>query len=159
MRKIARRICNELSRTYLDVAKYPVGLEYRMMPVNKHLNDGSNDVRFIVIRGIGGIGKTTLTKAVYNQFFHTFEAKSFLANVGEKSKHPNDLVHLQQQLLNDILNFQKIKVENVHQGSNVIKERLSNRRVLIILDDITHRNQLKVLQESVNGLVPGVESL
>lgn len=145
LREVARRICDELNSTYLDVAKYPVGLERHVKEVKKHMDDGPDDVRFIVICGMRGVGKTTLAKEVYNQHFDTFEAKSFLENVGETSKQPNGLVILQEQLLRDVLNDQKMKVGNIARGSNVIKERLRNRNVLFILDDVTHRSQLNVI--------------
>ncbi|KAL6315586.1 hypothetical protein AAG906_000892 [Vitis piasezkii] len=50
------------------------------------------------ICGIGGIGKTTITKALYNQISNQFQGVSFLANVREKSEYDFDnlrqLVHL-----------------------------------------------------------------
>ncbi|OWM62958.1 hypothetical protein CDL15_Pgr020252 [Punica granatum] len=155
VKEIARRICNELNNAYLDVAKDPVGLRSRMIRVNEQVNDPSDYVRFIVIWGMGGIGKTTLAKAVFNQFFHGFEAKCFLANIRENSEQPNGLVHLQEQLLHDILRFQKIEVGNIDRGINVIKERLKSRRVLVVLDDVSHRVQLKALAREREWFGPG----
>ncbi|PKI63553.1 hypothetical protein CRG98_016071 [Punica granatum] len=64
VKEIALRICNELNNTYLDVAKHPVGLRSRMIDVNDDLNDPSDDVRFIVIWGMGVLGSHLLERSV-----------------------------------------------------------------------------------------------
>ena len=55
-----------------------VGMNSRMEAVTKLLDIESNDVRMVGISGIGGIGKTTIAKAIYNSISYEFKAKSFL---------------------------------------------------------------------------------
>lgn len=155
IREIARQIWVELKHTYLDVPKFLVGLNSRLNDMNLLLNDGSDAVCFVGICGMGGIGKTTLAKQVYNQFFHNFEAKSFLGNVRENSERPNDLVRLQEQLLRDILKEDKIKLMDVNRGVTMIKQRIHSNRVLIVLDDVDHANQLKSLARDRSWFGPG----
>ena len=50
---------------------------------------------------MGGLGKTTLARAVYDRFSNYFEGFSFIANIREVSEK-GDLISLQQQLLEDI---------------------------------------------------------
>lgn len=47
------------------------------------LRVGENDVHMVGIWGKGGIGKTTIAKAVYNQIAHKFDSICFLKNVKE----------------------------------------------------------------------------
>jgi adenylate kinase family enzyme len=112
------------------------------------LRVGADDVRMVGIWGMGGIGKTTISKAIYNKFFHSFEGKSFLPNIRETSKQPDGLVRLQNQLLSDILKMDKTKVNNVDTGIAIIQERLRHRRVLVILDDVDQLEQLNAIARS-----------
>ena len=41
----------------------------------------NDDVRIVGIWGVGGIGKTTIAKAIYNQICFDFGSVSFLENV------------------------------------------------------------------------------
>lgn len=131
----------------MNVAKHPVGIESRVQNVNELLGVGVNDVRIIGICGSVGIGKTTVAKAVYDSIVHKFEVGCFLENVGEKS-----IAHggptKQKILLYETLGAKKLEVTNVDEGVNMIKERLSHKRVLLILDGV---NQFDQFNEIVGG--------
>jgi predicted ATPase len=143
-----------VSHTYLNVAKYPVGIESRVQDINVLLSIGMNDIRMVGIFGVGGIGKTTIAKAIYNLIAYQFEDSCFLANVRETSKQECGLVQLQETLLSEILGDSSLKVGNVDRGINVIKERLCCKRVLLVLDDVDQLIQLETLSgEHVIGLV------
>jgi replication-associated recombination protein RarA len=63
-----------------------------MLKVDSLLKVGSNDeIKMLGIYGPGGLGKTTLAKAIYNIIADQFECLCFLHNVREKSaKHGLD---------------------------------------------------------------------
>nr|DAD46077.1 TPA_asm: hypothetical protein HUJ06_004307 [Nelumbo nucifera] len=147
---IVEEVLAKLSKTLLDVATYPVGLDSRVNDMTSLLNIQSHDVRIIGIFGMGGIGKTTIAKAVYNLIFRKFDGSSFLANVRENSKKPNGLVHLQVQLLFNILMEEDLEIRNIEEGINLIKGRLHNKRVLIVLDDVNQHIQLNALARNRN---------
>jgi RecA-family ATPase len=76
------------------MAHYPIGIEHRVKDITSLLRVGANDVRMLGIWGIGGVGKTTISKAIYNKLFHSFEDKSYLPNIRETSKNFDGLVRL-----------------------------------------------------------------
>ncbi|BBH09488.1 hypothetical protein Prudu_021996 [Prunus dulcis] len=130
-----QNIVNEISLqvlndTHINVAKYQVGIEARVRDIHKVLDIDRNDVRMVGIWGNGGIGKTTVAKAVYNSLAHVFEGSCFLENVRERSIPYGGLVDLQNLLLYEILRGKEIKVTSADKGISVIKERLSGKKVL-----------------------------
>ncbi|ONH91395.1 hypothetical protein PRUPE_8G111500 [Prunus persica] len=150
-----QNIVNEISLqvlkdTHINVAKYQVGIEARVLDIRKVLDVDRNDVRMVGIWGNGGIGKTTVAKAVYNSLAHVFEGSCFLENVRERSIPYGGLVDLQNLLLYEILRGKEIKVTSADKGISVIKERLSGKKVLVIVDDVDHLDQL-------NNLVGGCD--
>ncbi|KAM1285760.1 hypothetical protein EV1_028310 [Malus domestica] len=120
---------------------HAVGIHSRVQEISNYLDvGGSDDVRIIGIWGMGGLGKTMIAKAIFNKYQDTFEGKSFLANVREEK-----LVDLQNTLLSDVVRSGIIKVCRVDEGTEDIKRRLSNLRVLVIVDDVDSVKQLEAL--------------
>ena len=79
-----------------------VEMDSHFEKISLGLNTKLNDVHMVGICGIGGIGKTIIAGYVYNQISWGFECSSILENVREVYKNEG-LLHLQNQLLNDIL--------------------------------------------------------
>ncbi|KAG6675372.1 hypothetical protein I3842_15G097800 [Carya illinoinensis] len=135
------------NHTYLEVANYPTGMESRVQHIYSLLSIEKNDIVHMVgIFGVGGIGKTTIAKAVYNMISSKFEGSCFLKNIRETSKRERGMVQLQEKLLSDILGASRgCNIDLVDRGTNVIKDRLRSKRILLILDDVDEWGQLKVL--------------
>ncbi|XP_062020953.1 disease resistance protein RPV1-like [Rosa rugosa] len=144
--EIVKEISTKLMKcTPLDVATYPVGIESREEDILKLLNVGQDDPHMVGIWGIGGIGKTTLAKAVFNSISHKFEHSCFLGNVREESFSYGGLVKLQNNFLSKIIERNPPNVTNVAEGISALKQKLSQKRVLLVLDDVDHLDQLRKL--------------
>ncbi|KAG2667219.1 hypothetical protein I3760_15G102800 [Carya illinoinensis] len=134
-----------VKQTPLSVAKYSVGIEYRKQDIYQHLSVERNDIiRVVGIFGPGGIGKTTISKDIYNQISSQFERSCFLSNIREISEQAGGLIQLQNTILVDILGT-SLDVRDTDKGMNMIKDRLCSKRVLLILDDVDELVQIEKL--------------
>ncbi|GLJ33335.1 hypothetical protein SUGI_0670650 [Cryptomeria japonica] len=159
----------------LHVAKYPVGLHNLVTEFERRcLGDLVQDfesqcimkkgakgkANVVGIFGMGGIGKTTLSKELFNQKRSKYTRASFLFDVREACV-TGKLPSLQSKLLKDIFGEDQI-FQSSEEGTSCLRDRLersSSLSFLIVLDDIDHVKQLDdllvidILIKSVNNLV------
>ena len=131
-----------------------VGIYSRMVELESLLAIGSNDVRFIGVWGMGGMGKTTLARVVYHMVSKEFEAYSFIEDVRENSEK-HGFVGLQEKLISNILEETDLKIRDKYDGVLKIKKRLCHKRILLVLDDVNKLDQLKMLAGEHDWFGPG----
>ncbi|XP_059649501.1 disease resistance protein L6-like isoform X3 [Cornus florida] len=142
---VVSKVWGELKKNSLVVNENLVGIDYNVEEMMKLLRVNSNDVRIVGIHGMGGIGKTTIAKVIYNQLSQHFEFCCFLADVRETAHQQNGLVSLQIQLISTILKRRCSDISTVDEGINVIKDRFYGKKVLIVVDDVDQRIHLDAL--------------
>jgi hypothetical protein len=116
---------------------YAVGLEDKAKAINNLFLKES----IVALVGMGGIGKTTLSKYIYHMFHNHYEKSSFLEDV--KSKHIKDL---QRKLLQDLCDRKVHEHEDVDKYLDEIKQCMITKKVLVVVDDVDMTNNLQALQ-------------
>ncbi|XP_018730410.2 disease resistance protein RUN1-like [Eucalyptus grandis] len=107
------------------------------------VDNKSHATLFVGIYGMGGIGKTTLAKTIYNKLSNRFEHRSFIVDIRESWKR-NGIHYLQNRLIYDILKREN-EVHNEDEGTKFMASKFKGKKVLILLDDVDNVIQLRHL--------------
>ncbi|KAJ9554621.1 hypothetical protein OSB04_018666 [Centaurea solstitialis] len=138
---ISNRLCVPISSDDEDL----VGIESRLQDLRSKMEMEPDGVLMVGIWGLGGGGKTTLASALYDEISTNFDGSCFVKDVREESsKH--GLLKLQKEIISLVL---KLKTEElIGDVGRLIKSRFRRKKVLMVLDDVNHLDQLKELAGS-----------
>ncbi|KAL2965755.1 hypothetical protein AAZX31_16G078800 [Glycine max] len=145
VKEIVEDVLRKLVYEDLYVTEFPVGLESRVQKVIGLINNQFTKVCMIGIWGMGGLGKTSTAKGIYNQIHRKFIDKSFIEDIREICQtEGRGHILLQKKLLSDVLKTE-VDILSVGMGKTTIKERLSGKRMLVVLDDVNELGQVEHL--------------
>ncbi|XP_028119134.1 TMV resistance protein N-like [Camellia sinensis] len=134
----------KLNHTYSSVSEDLVGMDSPMEKVIELLGLGMDDARAVGIWGMGGMGKTTIARAIYDRISSQFEGCSFIENVREVSAKSGPKT-LQEQLISEILLEKDLKIGSVGMGVSMIRNMVYRKKILIVLDDVDESTELEKL--------------
>ena len=155
IKDIINVILKKLNSKLLDVEENMVGMDSHLEELRSLIKIESNDVRMIGIYGLGGIGKTTISKVVFNDISYLFESSIFIADVRERSQYYEGRLKLQKELLNGVIKAKNMEINSIEEGVSVIKQRFCSKKVLLILDDVSKSEQLVFLARKLGWFGPG----
>ncbi|CAK8566894.1 unnamed protein product [Lathyrus sativus] len=134
LKDVLKKLCE---RSPFEVNEELVGIDTKYEKMESLLKIGSNDVRTIVLWGMGGIGKTTLAKHLYGRLCSQFERTCFIENIREEStKH--GLKFVRNKLFSTLLEF---PLNAPYVETPIFKNRLAHEKSLIVLDDVATLEQ------------------
>lgn len=107
-------------------------------------------VGIVAVKGMGGVGKTTLAKRVYDDP----EVRAFFDHrvcwlLVSRNPH-NRVCQLQQQLLGKLADV-KVEITSPEEGLSLIRQCLGRAKVLICLDDVWADGHPSIVSKSLLG--------
>lgn len=144
--KIAMSISYELNSTPSQDSNILVGINAHMREIDSLLCLESTEVKMVGIWGPAGIGKTTIARALFNRLSENFQHTIFMENV-KGSSRTSELdaygfkLRLQEQFLSEVIDHKHMKIHDL----GLVKERVQDLKVLVVLDDVDKQEQLDAL--------------
>ncbi|CAN1158533.1 Disease resistance protein L6 [Linum perenne] len=137
IQKVYSKVWSHLMRSYKLVTDELVGIDSHVQQVMRLLSSDSEGMKVVGIHGMGGMGKTTIAKDVYNKLYSQFDRFCFVEDAREILSKSEGIVALQSKIISSILRTD-YKVTDASEGLHVIKDRVCKHKVLVVLDDVNN---------------------
>lgn len=126
------------------------GMDKRLKELEDKLDrDKYKGTRIIGVAGMPGIGKTTLLKELYKTWQCRFSRHALLDKIHEKIRHVEELECLPNMLVAELLKSNNTHIDHVKDPYSQLQER----KVLVVLDDVTKKEQI----DSLRGILQWIK--
>ncbi|ESQ50955.1 hypothetical protein EUTSA_v10022545mg [Eutrema salsugineum] len=122
-----------------------VGIRAHMEKIEELLQPDLDEVGMIGILGPAGIGNSTIARFLYHHHSKKFQLSVFMENIKITcqlracSDNYGAKLYLQEKFMSQMINHLGVKIP--HLG--IVEERLKDKKVLVILDDVDQLVQLE----------------
>ena len=124
----------------LVVSDYVVGVKQVAKEIIQTLEE--KEVLMLGLWGMGGIGKSTLARELYNQWSKRFDSACYIEDVTEKVNQ-GGVVKVQQRMMKDLCKNNCEEIEDKSKGKTILEERLCHIRLLLVLNDVRDSDEME----------------
>eukprot|EP00253_Pinus_taeda_P001263 PITA_01263 len=144
--KKRRQAALNVAKAALYVARYPTGLQEKVEDFEKTVllqKQQSGEAQVLGIVGLGGVGKSTLAKELFNKKSCDFNKSCFLFDCRETVRQ-SSICSLQGKLLMGLTQRNE-QIDSIDEGIEILRRYLSSSDALVVIDDVDDVHQLDAL--------------